>query len=242
MDFTNYLDHCRAQTAAMRAAAVAAGPEAKVPTCPEWTVRDLVSHVAWLQAWVRLALKTAPGAERPDLDRPARDWDDLLAWWDEQAAAAADEMATAGPDAPAWVFAAHFEPTVGWWARRQAHEIAIHRLDAELATGAEVPTLLFPPDFAADGIAEMLSLIAVRRARAEQEGTVLLHAADAGRAWVVNLTPGEQLDVGTAEDAAIDVEAGVVGTADAVYRAMWGRPSTAVVTGDTSLLTVLRAP
>jgi hypothetical protein len=34
----------------------------------------------------------------------------------------------------------------------------------------------------------------------------------------------------------------VVGTADAVYRAVWGRPSTAVVSGDHELVNTLRTP
>jgi hypothetical protein len=69
---------------------------------------------------------------------------------------------------------------------------------------------------------------------------VLFHAADAGRAWLLTLTAGQAPTVGPATE--IDADASVVGTADAVYRAAWRRPSTAVVNGDRSLVAALRTP
>src|SRR5690606_39584907 len=47
------------------------------------------------------------------------------------------------------------------WARRQAHEAAIHRIDVELAAGAEPTT--FDTAFATDGADEALSMILHRR-------------------------------------------------------------------------------
>ena len=69
---------------------------------------------------------------------------------------------------------------------------------------------------------------------------MLFHAADAGRAWLVRLTRGEVPEVGPASD--LDADASVVGTADAVYRAAWRRPSTAIVNGDRALVEALRTP
>jgi hypothetical protein len=45
------------------------------------------------------------------------------------------------------------------WARRQAHETAIHRFDAESATSSVSG---FDPTFASDGIGEILTAMAPR--------------------------------------------------------------------------------
>lgn len=237
MDHADFVRHLRTGYAALRDAAVAAGPGAPVPTCPGWTVKDLVDHVARTHSWSLRALRTPVDGERPGhVDRPA-DWDDLLSFGEARAAELADVLAGTTSDTPAWSFA---EPrTFGFWSRRQAHETSVHRLDAEHALrGAEVPSLLFDVDFAADGVDEFLTVImvgAAARRPVERAGRVLFHAADAGRAWEVRLTPGEPPEVGPITGSATDEDATVAGTADALYRAAWGRPSGAVVSGDRSL-------
>lgn len=249
MEFQSYLDEVRRQADALRAAAVLAGPAADVPTCPKWTVHGLVQHIGRVHSWVVRALRTDPAGERPDRAQPPEDWDDTLSWWDEQVDAMLSGLRELGPDAPAWTFAG--DRTAGFWARRQAHETAIHRLDAEhaLAGSADptaVPSLVFEPRFAADGADEAIVLMIpprIAREPVDVAGTVLYHAADAGRAWLVTLAPGAPPEAGPVhDDAAIDTDASVVGTADAVYRAAWRRPSTAVVTGDRTLVAALRTP
>lgn len=248
MDFASYLQQVERQAGALRAAAVAAGPDATVPTCPEWTVRALVRHIARVHDWSLQALRADPAGERPERARPPQDWADLLAWWDHRVATLLDTLESGGPDAPAWVFGPGTASTAAFWARRQAHETAVHRLDAEHAGAGSadpsaVDSLLFEPEFAADGIDEVLVTMVphrLTRERPEVEGTVLFHAADAGRTWTVRLEPGRVPQVG--ESAAIESNASVVGTADAVYRATWHRPSTAVTTGDRTLVDSLRTP
>jgi uncharacterized protein (TIGR03083 family) len=248
VEFEGYLAEVEGQAGALRAAAVTAGPDAPVPTCPDWTVHKLARHVARIYNWVCKSLVAAPESERLHPDAAPESWDELLHWWDEQLATMLDKLRAAGPDAPAWVFNPQAASTAAFWARRQAHETAIHRLDAEhAAAGSDradaVPSLVFDPPFAADGIDELLVLMTPRRLAHELpdvEGTVLFHAADAGRAWLVELTPGGVPVIGPADE--IDTDASVVGTADAVYRAAWHRPSTAITTGDRALVDALRAP
>ncbi|MGH4023367.1 MAG: mycothiol maleylpyruvate isomerase, partial [Pseudonocardiaceae bacterium] len=119
-------------------------------------------------------------------------------------------------------------------------EVTVHRIDAQAAAGTDTAV---DPGFAADGIDEVLTRHIQRRTDAwavtELSGTVLYHAADAGRAWTVRLVPGQLPQ--TARENVAEPEASVVGLADAVYRAAWGRPSRAVISGDTDLIEATRA-
>ncbi|MFL6118509.1 maleylpyruvate isomerase N-terminal domain-containing protein [Actinophytocola sp.] len=243
MEFDVYLDQIREQAAALRAAAVRAGQDAEVPTAPGWTVLRLVRHIGRVHNWVVLSLDAGPDGEDPVAARPPERWDDALAFWDDQVDAMLAGLRERGPDAPARTFRA--VGTTGWWARRQAHESAIHRLDAEHAAhGDAVDHLVFDPAFAADGIDEALTFMIGRRP-ATADGTVLYHAADAGRAWLVTATAdapprGTELDGGA--ESGLDVDASVVGTADAVYRAVWKRPSHAVIGGNRTLVDGIQTP
>ncbi|MGB3437422.1 MAG: maleylpyruvate isomerase N-terminal domain-containing protein [Actinophytocola sp.] len=238
MEFHYFLEQTRQQATALRAAAVTAGPDAGVPTCPGWTVHRLVRHIARVQAQVVLALDAEASGDAPRTERPPEDWDELLAFWDERLDTMLTELAERGPGAPAWAFAGN--SGTGFWARRQAHETAIHRLDAEHAAhGNEVPHLVFDPEFAADGVDEVLTIM-VARFPTDVAGTVLVHAADAGRAWLVTLSEDATPEIGKPTE--LDTTASLVGTADAVYRALWKRPSTAVVSGDPAFVAALRTP
>jgi uncharacterized protein (TIGR03083 family) len=239
VDHETYLAHIVEQAEALQAAALAAGPAAPVPTCPKWTVHDLVSHIAQVHNMVTEALKIGPADPRPALADLPTGWDELLTWWDAKRVEMVAALGADDPARQAWSFVPQMG-TVGWWARRQAHETAIHRLDAEHARSDKVPTLLFDSELAADGIDEVLATMSVHRARVKRpevtvEGTLLVHAADAGRAWMVE-AHGGVVEVGPIEDSATDADATLAGTADAVYRAAWRRPSHAILTGKEEML------
>ncbi|SEP82247.1 TIGR03083 family protein [Lentzea xinjiangensis] len=241
MDFVAQLE---TQASSMRSAALKAGQDAPVPSCPEWTVLDLVRHLAEVHTWAAQAVVTAPEAGRPKWPEGPRDFDELLSWWDNGLSLLVTRLRETPADRPAWTFQG--PQLAGFWARRQAHETSIHRLDAELATGHELPSLVFDPEFAADGIDEYLTVLVPRRLELGSvvgaTGRVLVHAADAGRAWELRLTAGEPLVVTGVRDAAFDEDATLAGTADAVYRALYGRPNHAIVTGEESLLAALPTP
>ncbi len=151
----------------------------------------------------------------------------------------------ANPGTPAWLPFGRYAPTTESWTRRQAHEAAIHRLDAEYALGVAPAT--FAPEFAADGIDELIAWLLPGRgewADRTTEGSVLLHAADVGQVWTIKLTPGAEpiVESGAHVPATFEAGATIAGTADAVYKAVWGRPNHATVTGDTALLEPLAAP
>ena len=236
------------QAALFRSVAVQSGGDAEVPTCPGWDVRKLVRHLARVYAMVAQSLELGPDSERPVPPTAPEDFDEALRWWDARQAELSDKLSTMDPDHPVWAFFPGGTPAA--WTRRMAHESAIHRLDAEHALVGlgpdHVHDLIFDPAFAADGVDEMLTVLlpsAHDWTERHDDGRVLYHAADAGHTWLVTYRPGHEPTVGSPRDAALgahEVEATVAGTADAVYRRVWGRPSNAIVTGDHALASLIR--
>ncbi len=244
MGFVDYVAQIETQASLLRSAALKAGPDAPVPSCPEWTVLRLVRHIAEVHTWAAQAVVTAPEAGRPEWPKAPQDFDETLSWWDNGLALLLDRLRETPEDRLTWTFGK--PATAAFWTRRQAHETSIHRLDAELAIGHELPALVFDPEFAADGIDEYLTVLVARRlelgAAVSATGRLLVHAADAGRAWEVRLTEGQPLVVSPARDAAFDADTTLAGGADAIYRALYARPNHAIVSGDESLLAALPRP
>lgn len=124
-------------------------PAAPVPSCPEWTMAELVTHVAQVykdKTDAMLTGKEQPWPpELPD-QRP-------IAALDATYAALVKELTErpASEGTETW-----YKPdqTVGFWVRRMAQETVIHRVDGELAAG--VPFAPIPDDLAHDGIDEVL--------------------------------------------------------------------------------------
>jgi uncharacterized protein (TIGR03083 family) len=181
-----------------------------VPSCPDWTLRQLATHVGRVHRWVAEIVSTRsqayiPFSEVPDGAYPAQPA--ARAEWLTAGARRVVEAVRAAGDEPVWVAG----PTgpAGFWARRQAHETMVHRADAELTIGRE-PVL--DQQLAADGIDEWLSMAARGRGdagtRALPPGARLqLAVTGAGPAacWLVSGT-GEGLSVaGGAGDADVTV-------------------------------------
>src|SRR5262250_2832589 len=127
-----------------------------VPTCPEWTMRQLVTHVGRAHRWATAIVATRaaepiPFREVPDGRLP----DDPAAqpgWLRDGAARLAETVRAGG--GPVWT---HLGPgPASYWARRMAHETAVHRADAQIAAGTRP---VIDPEIAADGIAEWLSFL-----------------------------------------------------------------------------------
>lgn len=217
----------------MAAAARAAGPTAPVPTCPGWSVGDLLRHQGHLHRWVATLAERRPSMEPEfwkDIVEPADDA--VLDWFGEGAEACAASLAAAGPDAAMWSWTG--DSTALFWARRQAHETAVHRYDAELAAGTPRPV---DGDLAVDGIDEAFDILPFRRMADDVRGTgetIHLHCTDREGEWLVRLDP-DAVRV-TREHAKGDVAAR--GTASDLFLLLWGRvaPEAVEVFGDGSLV------
>ena len=119
------------------------------------------------------------------------------------------------------------------WARRQAHETAIHRYDAEKAAGI---ACTFDPVFASDGIDELLAGFAPRKREFPVDGdrTMVVHATDTNDRWRVTLAPN---GITTVRDDG-PADAVLAGSASDLYLNLWNRKddSSIAITGDRGVL------
>src|SRR6185437_2986127 len=144
-------------------------------------------------------------------------------------------------DLDCWAFLAAPSP-LAFWARRQAHETAIHRVDAEQAAG-RASASAFEPAFAADGVDELIMGFLARSIRRGSwpglDASLAIHVVDdaAGAAgWLVTGGSGEPgVSRGTGP-AGCDV----TGPAREMYLTLWNRrPADGLqVTGDPGILAV----
>ncbi|MQA14801.1 MAG: maleylpyruvate isomerase family mycothiol-dependent enzyme [Pseudonocardiaceae bacterium] len=222
VEHAKYCTVAETEAGLLRAAALAVAPDTPVPTCPDWTVQRLLSHCSRVFAMVTGVLAAADPSTPPSrVSGPPGDLDAIVAGYDERLAEMVAALRATDPAAPAWHFSPTAPKTAAFWARRMAHETTVHRLDAQGAAGEDTGV---DPDSAADGIDEVLTRLLQRWTdewpSAEHSGTVLYHAADAGRAWTVRLVPGQLPQ--TAQEVVAEPDASVIGLADAVFRAAWG--------------------
>ncbi|MFF3457535.1 maleylpyruvate isomerase family mycothiol-dependent enzyme [Streptomyces sp. NPDC002730] len=223
----------------LAAAAAEAGPDASVPTCPGWQVRDLLRHISMVHRWATAFITEGYTSFHPADDQPELDGDELLEWFREGHGLLVAALSEAPADVECWSFLPAPSP-VAFWARRQAHETAVHRTDAESALGGKPGPVA--ADFALDGIDELLGAFHARsrsRVRTEEPRVLRVHASDTDDVWTVRLSTEAPRTERTAEGPA-DCE--LRGTAEQLYLTLWNRlPLTTVsVTGDAELARLWR--
>ncbi|WP_416985280.1 maleylpyruvate isomerase family mycothiol-dependent enzyme [Streptomyces sp. T028] len=224
-------------------AAAGAGTDAKVPTCPGWQVRDLLRHTGMVHRWAGSFVAEGHTTYHPVEGEPDLDGPELLDWFRDGHRRLVDTLVAAPPDVACW----HFLPApspLAFWARRQAHETAVHRVDAESAWGRtpQESARSLPAAFAADGIDELLSGFHARpksRLRTEEPRVLRLRATDLeeGAVWTVRLSPEPPVTERTADG---DADCEITGTAAQLHLALWNRGPFPAVTGDAALTTLWR--
>lgn len=234
MRTADLIDQLAADGPLLLAAAARAGWDAPVPST-DWTMRELVSHVGGVHRWATdiiatcsATTETAAGAAvgTGPADEQLSDW----------FVAGHRALVAALRAAPADLQCASFLPApspLAFWARRQAHETAIHRADAEAAGGAVCP---FSVEFAQDGIGELLQGFAARKRKPLDPGTLTLCPSDGPRWRITFGAGGVRAEPDGAADAASGANtAAVRGSSSELYLWLWNRPSAAVVTGGGAL-------
>jgi uncharacterized protein (TIGR03083 family) len=184
MDHDRRVDAVRQGLEALHAALVDGPIYAPVPTCPEWTMADLSQHVGEFAGWWTQIL--CDGSGRPDPPPFAvPDPDDRPAWFAEVGARLLTELEATPASTEVWTWAKD-DKTAGFVARRCAHELAIHRYDAQMARGTQQP---IDAVVASDGIDEIFVMLDNRGPRSVGRGETLhLHATDCDAEWMLTLT------------------------------------------------------
>ncbi len=250
MDHQAYIDVVESELATA-VSVVAAGPrDAGVPSCPEFDLDGLGTHLGQVCGFWIHALADADGRAKPEMlacnDPSAR-----AEWLADRGRLLVVALRRTTAASPCWTWNPD-DQTAGFVARRVAHEFTIHRVDAELAVGPADP---IDATIAADGIDELFELAGVSPRGAVPEGdeatagdavdgdtsaqTVHLHGTDAEGEWFVRIG-ADSLQV-THEHAKGDVA--VRASLSDLELLLYGRPTSGEVEmfGDESLVEVLQA-
>jgi len=222
LTYDDHLAAIRREADLMATTVAASDLDATVPTCPEWTVRDLAQHLGQVHMWATVHVEQALTTPLTD-EETAAVWGDppadadLVGWYRGTADRLVKALEQAPPDLVAWTFFRDAPAPRDFWVRRQAHELAIHRADAQGVAGSFDPVA---PDFAADGIEELLFGFFARRAsRLRSETPVTLGMQTDNGSWRVHIGP--EPAVTERGDATADCT--VRGSASDVYHALWNR-------------------
>jgi uncharacterized protein (TIGR03083 family) len=260
MDVPEHIAELQQNGELMAAAAERAGLASTVPPCPDWQIRDLLRHTGFVHRWAARYVTERLPQYVPELSEaeilatgPADP--ELIGWFREGHSRLVTALTEADPALTCWSFLPAPSPRA-FWARRQAHETAIHRVDAELATGADVTPV--SAAFAADGVDELIMGFFGRdqrklsdTQRAGRRQTVQVRATDTGAEWLISLTEDGTLAAGVERGGTSNSENGRTGSHDSphveltgpaagLYLLLWNRadPATAgvEVSGDPRVL------
>lgn len=237
MKVDELIDALAREGATFTAAIERGDPDARVPTCPDWSLRELVQHTGGVNRWAaRIVAERAAAPIADDLEAIAGGWpadEDLAAWFRAGNALLVDALRGAPDDLECWAFL-RAPSAKAFWARRQLHETTIHRVDAELASGAVTE---IPVGHAVDGIDELLTGFLPRRSSKLKPATpctIAVQPTDADAGWRVTAGP----DGATTERERAGADVTVRASAADLYLLVWNRRDLngIDVTGDASLL------
>jgi uncharacterized protein (TIGR03083 family) len=185
----------REHSGGLAGAVTGQAPDARVPTCPEWTLRDLVGHVGQAHRWATGLVRDG-GTEAAVM--PSQAAPEAPAEWPGWLRDGAEELVRALEDDPDRTVA---HPLMGprpaaMWVRRMLHDTAVHHADAAITAGVRYD---IAPDVAADGICEWLGLVAEPSAatykpelaelRGRGETLALRPAEPSVPGWVITRAP-----------------------------------------------------
>ena len=231
MNFDDCLAAIDDRSAAFRSAARdATDLFARVPGCPEWTLRDLIAHLGGVQLfWAAVVRAGSVPDPRPDTTPHG----DLFAWSDASTQALLEALREVGPEKPCWTW---WEPsgapqTAGAVARHQVQEAAVHAWDA-METNKKLSPL--PAPIAIDAIDEFLVVSLGSEGAWPHPPARLALVAEEGPSWTVDLSESGAAVVPADGDAPT---ATVRGPASDVLLALFGRvrPSRLRIDGDATV-------
>ncbi|MFF3332959.1 maleylpyruvate isomerase family mycothiol-dependent enzyme [Streptomyces sp. NPDC002888] len=237
LEFPDLLRLIDERSTAFRAT-VASAPslDVQVPTCPEWTLFDLVQHLGeGRRSWAAtIAAGPAAASKSTSEGAPAapREREALLAWSAASTQELLDALREAGPDRGCWTWwgTSQSPQTCGAVARHQLQEVAMHTYDAQVTLGIRQP---LPDEVALDGVDEFLSTCCATTDAWPHEPAAVDYHATEGPSWRLRLsadgartarlsTPGTMPATAAGEDPDA-ADASARGTAGELVLALYGR-------------------
>jgi uncharacterized protein (TIGR03083 family) len=212
-----------------------------VPTCPGWTLSDLVRHAGSVQRWFAVLLRgriqQPPTSRDVELKLP-EEVAGYPQWLADSLAEATGAIDAGDLDEPMWAWGV--DQHARFWVRRMLFETLVHRADAELALGLSAE---IEPALALDGVDEFLVnlpnafVFAPGTAELRAEHRTIRFGCPEGR-WVVRLRPD---GFGLEPDTDGPADAGVhAATAADLLLLLYGRRDRAAgafeLSGDQDLL------
>ena len=202
-----------------------------VPTCPEWSVQQLVEHLGGVHRWAATIVvdgrrEDLPAEESEALFAAPAAPDELMTWFRAGYGRLVEALWNAPDDLQAFKFLKNAPPARHFWARREAHETTIHRVDALAARLGRMPSTseaAIPTSVAVDGIDELVRGFVPRRSsrlRTDEPYLMAITPTDDEAAWTVRVS--DQPPV-TTVGADPDANAQITGTAAALYLGLWNR-------------------
>ncbi|HET6873903.1 MAG TPA: maleylpyruvate isomerase family mycothiol-dependent enzyme [Acidimicrobiales bacterium] len=228
LPYSDYVDAVAANASGL-AAVLRGGPATSpVPSCPAWSLAELGAHAGDFASFYAHRICDATGAPRPP-------WPDTwrhggaspligvaaATYFDDRAQFLVALLRATSPDAAVRTWKED-DQTAHFVARRSAHELAVHRVDAQLATGEAAP---IDAELAADGIEEIFMMLDVFKKRdARRVGgtaaSLALHPTDGPRRWVVVLDG----DAASVERRPGPADLSLTGTTSDLELLLYGRP------------------
>jgi uncharacterized protein (TIGR03083 family) len=244
MEYTRHCTEIVTQTELLATELKAADLREPVPSCPGWSLGDLVRHIGGGHRWAEEMVRTRATEWLPDGQIRQVTGDDTgelpADWLVEGATRLAETLRASDPDAPIW--APFTYDRTAFWARRFAHETLVHRADATLAAGTAFAA---DPAVVVDAVDEWMELDAMpehfeitpRKGELLGPGRTLAFAAtDTGDAWFVDLTGDVIAWRRGSAAAAVTVRAPVTDLLLLIYRRRAATGPAIDVTGDRGLL------
>jgi uncharacterized protein (TIGR03083 family) len=179
-----------------------------VPHCPDWDMAGLVRHTGGIFLWMAAIVASGDRVNRRTLNRPPEQPEELAGWYIGALEETLTVLGSAEPDAATWTFSTTGDRRVGWWCRRLAVEVAIHRWDAQdaAAVGGTGPAPL-DREVAVAGVeefvVEFLPGLLAQEGIVGLHGTLHLHATDWPAERWIDLAGGGALPEHAKADATI---------------------------------------
>jgi uncharacterized protein (TIGR03083 family) len=220
--------------------AVRVGVEALVPTCPTWDVAALLAHQTMVHRWATAQLLGEDADALPAQTELRDTVADLPGYYLAGLDRLVNTLSSVADDVSAMVFLEDPPPTArAFWTRRQAHETAIHCMDALAASLGRPPVGAesgLDAAFCADGVDEILCGFFTRGKSKLYDGRVRrfdVRVDDMGARFAVTVDEQLRTEPGASFDGGAEMV--LSGAAADVYLFLWNRGGDVSIVGDSDL-------